>query len=125
MKKKKSIDSKVVKLFKNLAGENASILKPNVFPYLVRDKIAKVLKKEYGEKKAYDIAFHLVDWNSNAAFMVALYLFPEKFSKKEIEEGVMNLIFHAPDHIAAAAKLYGHPIEDTFEVGVFDNEETE
>ena len=73
--------------------------------------------KDYGEMIARDIGFHMSDWNSDAAFVVDLHLFPERFTKREIEEGVRAFLIHAPNHIAAAAKLMGYPVEDIFEVG--------
>jgi hypothetical protein len=36
---------------------------------------------------ADEIAFHLTDWSSKAAFLVALHLFPERFTPEEIREG--------------------------------------
>ena len=69
----------------------------------------------FGVEKATDIAFHLSDWNSDAAFIVALHLFPERFTKEEIESGVEKFIIHAPNHVAEAAKLLGHPVGNIFE----------
>lgn len=63
---------------------------------------------------ADEIAFHLTDWSAEAAFLVALHLFPERFTKEEIEEGVLAFLIHAPNHIVAAARLSGHPVEDIF-----------
>jgi hypothetical protein len=31
------------------------------------------------------------------------------------------LLVHAPNHLAAAAKLSGNPVEDVFDVGIFDD----
>ncbi len=75
-------------------------------------------------EQAYDIGFHLTDWNSDAAFLVALILFPERFDAEEIAEGVEGFLIHAPNHVAAAAKLFGYPIEDIFGVDALsgDNE---
>jgi hypothetical protein len=67
---------------------------------------------------AADIAFHLSDWAEDAAFLIALHLFPERFTVKEIHEGVVALLIHAPNHIAAAAHLAGWPLRDVFGVGL-------
>jgi hypothetical protein len=67
-------------------------------------------------ERAYDIGFHLSDWHADAAFLVALHLFPERFTASEIEDGVFAFLHHAPNHVAAAAALFGHPVEDIFEV---------
>ena len=68
------------------------------------------------------IAFHLSDWGNDAAFIVALHLFPEKFSQEEIEKGIYQFLPHVPDHLAAAAKLFGTPVTDVFDVGALDGE---
>lgn len=84
-----------------------------------RDVIATIeeaIRSEYGDK-AYDIAFHLSDWISEAAFIVAVHLYPERFTVEEIREGVGRIIIHGPNHLAAAAALGGYPVEDVFELG--------
>lgn len=59
------------------------------------------------------IAFHLTDWNSDAAFIVCLHLFPERFTQEEIQAGVDLFLCHVPSHVIAAARLAGHPTEDS------------
>ena len=85
-----------------------------------RDTFAGALSTDYSPDIAREIAFHLVDWASDAAFVLAVQLFPERFTSEEIVAGVDMLLIHAPNHLAAAAKLAGHPIEDIFEVGALD-----
>ena len=58
-----------------------------------------------------------------AAFVVAVHLFPDRFSREEIEAGVTNLLVHAPNHLAAGASLAGHPIQDVFGLGNLVNDE--
>jgi hypothetical protein len=53
--------------------------------------------------------------NSDAAFIMALHLFPERFTREEIEDGVQGFVIHVPNHVAEAAKLLGHPAQDIFE----------
>jgi hypothetical protein len=66
---------------------------------------------------ADQIAFHLTDWSSDAAFIVALHLFPERFTSEEIEAGVGLFLCHVPIHVIAAARLAGHQAEDLFRDG--------
>ena len=80
----------------------------------VMDAIQAALTEEFGTDKAADIAFHMADWNSDAAFILALHLFPERFTKAEIEDGIRDFLVHAPNHIAEAAKLIGFPVSDIF-----------
>ncbi len=62
---------------------------------------------------ADQIGFHLVDWQADAAFIVALSLYPERFTDEEIREGVLAFLLHAPSHVVEAARLAGQPC-DTF-----------
>jgi hypothetical protein len=70
-----------------------------------------------GPNCAHDIAFHLTDWMEDAAFLIALNLKPEIFTKTEIAEGVRGCLVHIPNHVAAAATLGGWPMHDVFKVG--------
>lgn len=79
--------------------------------------IQDALTDLFGEKEATNIAFHLTDWNSDVAFLTALHLFPERFTKEEIISGVYQLVADAPEHLAEAAKLLGCPVENIFERG--------
>src|SRR5688572_15123223 len=71
-------------------------------------------------ERAGDLAFHLSDWREDGAFLVALALAPERFTPKEVEDGIMAFLIHAPNHVAAAAKLAGWPVADIFDVGALD-----
>jgi hypothetical protein len=125
MSKNNSISEKVQSLFRDMVGDAASRLDGSHFPVEIRDRIANVLSKDFSEEISNDIAFHLVDWNGDAAFLVALHLWPEQFTDEEISKGLYQLFPHAPDHLAAAAKLFGQPVTNVFEVGAIDGEENE
>jgi len=98
------------------AGDRRINLHPTHHARDVIETIENAIREEYGDK-AHDIAFHLSDWSSDAAFLVALHLYPEKFTVEEIREGVEAIIIHAPNHLAAAGALGGYPVEDIFELG--------
>ena len=91
------------------------------FPASAAEAMERALSGEFSEGAARDIAFHLADWNSDAAFLVAVCLFPDRFTNEEIEDGVMSFMQHAPNHVAAAAKLYGEPVRDIFGVGQLES----
>jgi hypothetical protein len=57
---------------------------------------------------------------ADAAFLLALHLRPEAFTQEEIDDGITNFLVHAPNHVAAAAKIAGHPVTDVFEIGALD-----
>src|SRR5437899_1625955 len=103
-----SVKQKVEAIFRELAGERAPALFAAVPPST--DVMATALA-DLGEQRAHDIAFHLADWSADAAFLVAVHLFPERFTPAEVEAGIDLLLVHAPNHLAAAAKLAGHPIQ--------------
>lgn len=89
-----------------------------LIPTVLRQKVGSALAQKLSDDDAFDIAFHITDWNGELAFLCALYLFPEEFSSEEIMEGVEALLIHAPNHLAAAAQLLGYPVTDVFESGV-------
>ncbi len=88
-----------------------------------KDLTGAALCADLPESVAHDIAFHLLDWNAEAAFLLALHLFPERFTPEQIREGVEAFLNHAPNHVAAAAKLSGRAIADIFELGALDGPE--
>lgn len=107
---------KVRKTFEELAPDRASRLLGLSAPE-IKAVISRAIAPDFVASVAEDIAFHLTDWSEDAAFLVALHLYPERLSPAEIRAGVIDLIVHAPNHLAAAAKLAGHPIEDVFGLG--------
>ena len=114
--------AKVATIFRELAAERAGSLCEGLCVPAVADSIANALvrESELEPKAARDIGFHLSDWHSDAAFVVALHLFPESFTPAEIDAGIEHFLIHAPNHVAAAAALYGRPVEDIFEVGALN-----
>ena len=112
------IQEKVGTIFRELAGERAATLDATRFPAGITSTITLALSNaddtESEILRADEIAFHLTDWVTDAAFLVALHLFPERFTPKEIREGVQAFLIHVPSHVIAAARLGGHPVEDIF-----------
>jgi hypothetical protein len=110
-----NVDSraKVAIIFRELAGERATRLEgsaPN------RDSAAAIARALSScpddrtsplDERAREIAFHLADWASDAAFIVALQLSPERFTAVEIADGTENFLLHVPNHVAAGAVLSG------------------
>ncbi len=112
-----SVSDIVHSIFREMTGDAASRLRGDSINRESKDLAGIALSSEHPELVAHDIAFHLLDWNAEAAFLVALQLFPDRFTPEQIREGVLNFLIHAPNHVAAAAKLGGWPVEDIFEVG--------
>jgi hypothetical protein len=113
-----AVEQKVLTIFRELAGDRTHQLQIAI--PAAQQVLADALTGEHPVAIARDIAFHLTDWQSEAAFLVAVLLFPERFTPEEIREGVEAFMVHAPNHTAAAAKLGGFPVTDVFDVGALD-----
>jgi len=109
--------AKVAAIFRALVGDRVVRLDASHHNADAIATIARALSPIPGDRRSHDIAFHLSDWASDAAFIVAVQLFPERFTSAEIARGVNRFLIHAPNHVAAAAALSCHPVEDIFEVG--------
>ena len=113
-----STDSKVIQIFEELAGSRAEELRGIRFPTDSYSKIVEGILSEEGNLSeedivtAHNIGFNLLDWQSDAAFLVALVLFPERFTNEEVAEGVRAFLIHAPAHVVEAARLGGYSTED-------------
>lgn len=111
---------KVQSIFQGLAGDRATILRGNHYPAEVNARITAALHGEElttgsgGRVRLDGIGFHLVDWNAEAAFLVALLLYPGEFTDEEIRDGVQKFLIHAPTHCIEAARLGGYSTENIF-----------
>jgi hypothetical protein len=108
-----SAREKVAAIFRELAGKHAERLSGSYYLADVNSRITAALAGEGREEEILrqdGIGFHLVDWQAEAAFLVALSLYPERFTDEEIREGVDAFLIHAPSHVAEAARLAGVPI---------------
>lgn len=84
----------------------------------VQDSIAKAVAEGSSNKKflkkGWEIGFHLMDWHGDAKFLIALSLFPERFTNAEIRQGVIWFLIHAGYHIPEAARLIDIPTRSHF-----------
>ncbi|MGB8355019.1 MAG: hypothetical protein WCD79_14075 [Chthoniobacteraceae bacterium] len=108
-----------LKLFHELAENRTKQLEVTV--PAAQKIIQQALLAQFNDTTAHDIAFHLTDWASDGAFLIALILFPERFTEEQIRDGIELFTLHAPNHIAAAAKLSGWPVQDIFGIGALDS----
>jgi hypothetical protein len=113
-----SVRKKVQAIFTELAGDRARMLEGSTFPAGITSTITLALAGPDPTQDhilhADQVAFHLTDWNADAAFIVALHLFPERFTSEEIEAAVDMFLIHVPAHVMAAARLGGHEAKDIF-----------
>lgn len=90
----------------------------------IEEKIiaAIVNELEFDYEKAAEISFHMTDWLKDLEELASFFEEPEKFKEKEVSETIMRFLVHAPNHLAAASKLYtGFPVTDIFEVDAVSN----
>ncbi|MDB5320351.1 MAG: hypothetical protein JWN40_1982 [Phycisphaerales bacterium] len=97
------VTAKTQAIFAELVQDRAFSLQG--FPQGIYSVVASALQKRYGEERARQLAFHMIDWNEDAAFIVALLLYPERFSKDEVCAGIEGFLIHAPNHITAASTI--------------------
>jgi len=109
---------KVLSIFKELVGDLAARLDGSHYPADVNSKITTALCNgnidDEDLLKKDSIGFHMVDWQRDAAFIVALTLFPDRFTDEEIREEIDSFLCHVPAHILEAARLAGYPTENIF-----------
>lgn len=115
-----SVNEKVLSLFAKLVGERARKLDGSVHATEAMNAITLALAEDHGWDKANKIAINMADWNWDAAFVVALHLFPERFTPQEIEAGIGLFLVHAPNHIREACRLTNTYVWDDFP---YDDEE--
>lgn len=109
-----TVRKKVEAIFIELAGERELRVRGSLRGGGVHKAIASALSVDIKDEVANEIAFHMVDWSYDAGFIVALHLFPERFTRDEIEAGIGLFLAHAPAHIIAAARLMGYSTDDIF-----------
>ena len=92
----------------------------------IRDRIQRALDSSpnFTTAQAREIGFHMLDWSEDLSELVDLFFDPEGHTDSEVLDALMGFLIHAPNHIAAAAKLMtGVPVADIFEVGAVKEEE--
>jgi hypothetical protein len=110
-----SVREKVWKIFAEACGSRADIFKEGVPAREANDTLSLALAEDFDPVVADEIAFHMVDWETDAAFVVACLLFPERFTKEELQAGTDMFVVHVPAHAMAAARLAGYAPKDIFE----------
>jgi hypothetical protein len=109
-----SVRAKVDAIFVEIAGPRAEQLRGGIPARRANDLLGQVLAGAGDPLKGDELAFHLVDWNSDAAFLVAFLLFPERFTAEELLAGVDMFLVHVPAHVLAAARLGRYEARDIF-----------
>jgi hypothetical protein len=109
-----TVNTKVMAIFHEFFGDRAKRLDGTTISEPARSKVADALADENGRELAEKLAFHMTDWNWDAAFIVALHVFPERFTPEEIDAGIGLFLCHAPNHIRAACQITGNYVWEDF-----------
>jgi hypothetical protein len=85
----------------------------------IRSRIeAAGIEQGLSEQAPKDSGFHMLDWIEDLERLVAFYENPDEYSNEQVDDLLMDFLIHAPNHLAAAAKLYAdYPVSDLFGVG--------
>jgi hypothetical protein len=103
-------------------------------PYLnenykrIHKRIADAYATEFelAPETCRDIAFHMTDWLKDYEGFAKVFDMSKEMNTKQVQEIVAQFLIHASNHIAAAKKLAGYgPMEDIFQVGIFEEDETD
>jgi hypothetical protein len=109
-----SVRAKVQGIFLELAGGPSEALRAERVAKDVIARLKSVFAAEYSPEIASTLGMHLSDWNADAAFLVALHLFPARFTDEEIKAGVGMFLCHAPNHVRAACQITGQYVWEDF-----------
>jgi len=109
-----SVRQKVRDIFAELSPDRAEVLSGHRLAKNIIFRIKAVFSRDYGARKASALGMHMSDWNYDAAFIVALHLYPERFTDEEIEAGIGLFLTHAPNHIRAACQITKQYVWENF-----------
>lgn len=109
-----SLRKKVWQIFADAFGDRANIFKGGIPARSANDTLGAALAEDLDPLVADQVAFHMVDWETDAAFVTAFLMFPEKFTREELQAAVDMFLIHVPAHLLAAARLAGYEARDTF-----------
>ena len=109
-----SVRHKVWQIFAEAFGDRADLFKGGIPARTANDVLGIALAEDMNPLVADEIAFHMVDWETDAAFLVAFLLFPERFTREELQAATEMFLIHVPAHVMAAARLAGHEVKDIF-----------
>lgn len=93
----------------------------------VRAKIQEALLASgyISNDNARQIAEHFTVWMDDLSALCRLFQHPENFENEDVEEILIDFLFHAPNHLAAAKKLLtGSGVSDVFNVGAVEIQDT-
>jgi hypothetical protein len=106
---RETAQQKVEAIFRDAFGERAArvFTHHNVAPTM--EVVCEAFANELPPARAEALGFNMADWGRDAAFVIALHLYPERFTAEEIREATDCLAAHVPYHVSAVADLLDYP----------------
>lgn len=104
--------AKVKQVFREAFGDRSERLFASQFVASTMHTVRDAFSNDLPAAQAEEVGFHMTDWGSDAAFVVALHLFPERFTPEEVRGATRMFAAHVPYHAAAAADILGFPGSD-------------
>ncbi|HKG12087.1 MAG TPA: hypothetical protein VKB12_02065 [Pyrinomonadaceae bacterium] len=90
----------------------------------IQDRVAAVLSADLGGDRAREVGFHMADWSGDLEELHSAWNNLDGLDDEQLSKLIYKFLAHVPNHLAAAKKLIGYgPIEDTFEVGVLEEDD--
>jgi hypothetical protein len=105
-------------IFVKAFGERGAHLFTGMSTSAMMQTIAVAFARRMRREKAKSLGFHLGDWANDAAIVLALHMFPEKFTREEIRDVTDFVAAHLPYHCAALGAHFGY--EDMARSGIRD-----
>jgi hypothetical protein len=90
--------------YKNLLDPVSPKSKSEIGQELVA-RVSRIFAERFGPEKAQDFAIHVTGFPSDVAFLVALFLYPERFTDDEVAAGIRCFGIEASYHAVAIAKM--------------------
>jgi hypothetical protein len=95
-------------MFVKAFGERGAHLFTASSTVTMTDTITAAFARRVSREKAHGIGFHLGDWAADAALVLALHMFPERFTREEVRYAADYLAAGLPYHCAALGALFGY-----------------
>ena len=108
------VDNKAYGILRELTGKRGPFLHHKDLDTRITNAFAQ--DSESIEENDGTIGFHMLDWQRDAATLVAMYRFSERFTDEEIRVGVTQFLIHAPYHLVRAASIVGFPVHSLKEL---------
>jgi len=95
-------------IFVRTFGSRAAPLFKGVSTQKMMETISVAFARRMSREKAADVGFHIGDWAHDAALVLALHMFPERFTREEIRQVTDFVAAGMPYHSAALATHFGY-----------------